>query len=99
MILDLASVSHDVDGRPVLRDLTFGVREGERVVFLGVNGCGKTTLLKILDGLQFASAGAVRYDGRPLDARSLADPAFRRKFRGEVAFLFQNVDAMRARGF
>jgi cobalt/nickel transport system ATP-binding protein len=94
LILDLALVSHDVDGRPVLRDLTFTVREGERVVFLGVNGCGKTTLLKILDGLQFASGGAVRYDGRPLDARALADPAFRRKFRGEVAFLFQNVDAM-----
>ncbi|MBI4699982.1 MAG: ABC transporter ATP-binding protein, partial [Deltaproteobacteria bacterium] len=58
------------------------------------NGCGKTTLLKLLDALIFPSAGAARYHGRPLDAATLGDAAFRRRFRGEVALLFQNVDAM-----
>jgi cobalt/nickel transport system ATP-binding protein len=90
--LDLAGV--DLDGRPVLRDLSFAVRAGERVVVLGVNGCGKTTLLKLLDGLVFATGGAIRYAGQPLGRRELDEPGFRRRFRGEVGLLFQNVDAM-----
>jgi cobalt/nickel transport system ATP-binding protein len=64
------------------------------VVVLGVNGCGKTTLLKALDALIFASSGSIRYGGAPLHAAALEEPAFRRRFRGEVGFLFQNVDAM-----
>jgi cobalt/nickel transport system ATP-binding protein len=94
VIFELAAASISVDGRPVLRDLSFSVAEGERVVVLGVNGCGKSTLLKLLDGLVFASGGEVRFGGSPLDARTLGEPSFRRRFRGEVGFLFQNVDAM-----
>jgi len=94
LTFQLGAVSLEVDGRPVLCDLGFSVAEGERVVILGVNGCGKTTLLKLLDGLLFATSGEVHYRGSPLDARTLDDAAFRRRFRGEVAFLFQNVDAM-----
>jgi cobalt/nickel transport system ATP-binding protein len=94
VIFELAAASLVVDGRQVLRDLSFSVAEGERVVILGVNGCGKSTMLKLLDGLAFATGGVVRYGGSPLDARALGDPAFRRRFRGEVGFLFQNVDAM-----
>jgi cobalt/nickel transport system ATP-binding protein len=81
-------------GRPVLRDLTFAVAPGERVVLLGVNGCGKTTLLKALDGLVAPEAGRVLYGGEPLTAARLGEAAFRRRFRGEVGLLFQNVDAM-----
>jgi len=94
LIYELSGVGVDVDGRSVLRDLSFSVREGERVVVLGVNGCGKTTLLKALDALTFPSAGSIRYAGSPLESRALDEAAFRRRFRGEVGFLFQNVDAM-----
>jgi cobalt/nickel transport system ATP-binding protein len=84
----------DFGGRTVLRDVSFSVAAGERVVLLGVNGCGKTTLLKALDGLVAPAAGRIAYDGTPLDARTLDERAFRRRFRGDVALLFQNVDAM-----
>jgi cobalt/nickel transport system ATP-binding protein len=87
-------VSVRLNGRAVLDDVTFDVRAGERVVVVGVNGCGKTTLLRLLDGLAFADEGAVRYAGRTLEPRALEEAAFRRTFRGEVALLFQNVDAM-----
>ena len=87
-------VSVRLGGRTVLEDVSFEVRPGERVVVLGVNGCGKSTLMRLLDGLAFADAGEVRYGGRRLDAAALDEPAFRRTFRGEVALLFQNVDAM-----
>jgi len=84
----------DFGGRTVLRDLSFSVSPGERVVLLGVNGCGKTTLLKALDGLVAPAAGRIAYQGTLLDAARLEEPAFRRRFRGDVALLFQNVDAM-----
>jgi cobalt/nickel transport system ATP-binding protein len=94
LILEVRDLCLALGGRPVLRDLAFGVAPGERVVVLGVNGCGKTSLLKVLDGLLPASAGAVRYDGSALDAAALEDAPFRRRFRGDVGLLFQNVDAM-----
>ena len=93
-MIALESVGMEVDGRVVLEDLSFSIERGERVVLLGVNGCGKTTLLKLLDGLVFPTRGTVRYGGQQLDARALDDAAFRRRFRSEVALLFQNVDAM-----
>ena len=94
MIFELRGVALDVAGRPVLRGLDLSVGAGERVVVLGVNGCGKTTLLKLLDGLLFATGGEIRYDGAPLGVRALDEAGFRRRFRGDVALLFQNVDAM-----
>jgi cobalt/nickel transport system ATP-binding protein len=94
MPFDLERLSVQVGGRTVLSDLTFSVRPGERVALLGVNGCGKTTLMKVLDGLAPPAAGKLRYGGFPLDARRLGEAAFLRNFRREVAFLFQNVDAM-----
>jgi cobalt/nickel transport system ATP-binding protein len=93
-MLSLENISVGLAGRAVLQDVSFSVRAGERVVLLGVNGCGKTTLLKLLDGLAFATRGTIRYAGEPLDAKALDGAAFRRRFRSEVALLFQNVDAM-----
>ena len=79
----------------VLSDLSFSVRPGERVVLLGVNGCGKTTRPQ---GARRAAGSRER--DHPLRRRAArragasTTPAFRRRFRSEVALLFQNVDAM-----
>ena len=93
-MIALQDVTVEVGGRVVLQDLSFSIEAGERVVLLGVNGCGKTTLLKLLDGLAFPTRGRIRYAGEPLDGAALDGAAFRRRFRTEVALLFQNVDAM-----
>ncbi|HET9552219.1 MAG TPA: ABC transporter ATP-binding protein [Anaeromyxobacteraceae bacterium] len=94
MVFTVEGVGHGLGGRAVLRDLGFSVAAGERLVLLGVNGSGKTTLLKLLDGLAFPDAGRIAYQGVALTAAGLDEPAFRRRFRGEVGLLFQNVDAM-----
>jgi ABC-type nitrate/sulfonate/bicarbonate transport system ATPase subunit len=49
---------------PVLRGLDLEVAEGELVCVLGPTGCGKTTLLRILSGLEPPSAGEVSVAGR-----------------------------------
>jgi ABC-2 type transport system ATP-binding protein len=53
--------------RPVLHDLNLAVPRGEIFGYLGPNGSGKTTTLKVLMGLVFASAGTARLLGRPLE--------------------------------
>ena len=50
-----------------LDDLSVSIEEGEFVCILGHSGCGKTTLLRLLSGLQPPTQGAVLLDGRPMD--------------------------------
>jgi sulfonate transport system ATP-binding protein len=51
------------DGTQALADVTLEVNESEIVGLVGGSGCGKTTLLRLLAGLDRASAGAVRLEG------------------------------------
>lgn len=48
---------------PVLRDISFDVYENEVVSLIGESGCGKTTLLRIIQGLIRHDAGAISVDG------------------------------------
>lgn len=82
------------DGDLVLDDVTFAVEGGEKVVLLGSNGCGKTTLLRILNGLVFPGSGTIEYNGTLLDKTSLKRAPLRDTFRREVVLLFQNPEAM-----
>jgi len=42
-LVEFRGVSYEIAGRPILRDLTFGVEAGETLVLLGRSGSGKTT--------------------------------------------------------
>jgi ABC-2 type transport system ATP-binding protein len=50
-----------------LRDLSFDVRAGEIFGFVGSNGAGKSTAMRIVLGVVAADSGDVRWDGRPVD--------------------------------
>lgn len=52
-------------------DVSFRIARGEIFGFLGSNGCGKTTTMKMLTGLLPASAGQVRLFGREVDPRDI----------------------------
>ena len=80
-------------GIPALSGASFTISAGERVAILGANGCGKTTLLKLLGGLIFPQKGSYRAFGREItEALLLRDP-FGMFFRKEIGILFQNCDA------
>jgi NitT/TauT family transport system ATP-binding protein len=51
---------------PVIDRVSFTVEAGEFVCLLGPNGCGKTTLLRIIGGLEPATRGGVTIDGEPV---------------------------------
>jgi ABC-type nitrate/sulfonate/bicarbonate transport system ATPase subunit len=53
---------------PVIDRVSFAVEAGEFLCLLGPNGCGKTTLLRIVGGLESATRGRVTLDGEPIVA-------------------------------
>ncbi len=53
---------------PVIDAVSFSVEAGEFVCLLGPNGCGKTTLLRIIGGIEPATRGTVLLDGKPVVA-------------------------------
>ena len=80
-------------GNDILKGITFDVNAGERVGILGRNGCGKTTIMRLINGLELADAGAYLFDGHVVDAAYLKDSAAAQKFHQRVGFVFQNADA------
>ncbi len=80
------------NGDAVLRDLSVDFQQGERSVILGATGTGKSTLLSLLDGLIFPTAGSISVFGRPLTERALEDRSFAADFRKRVSFVFSNPD-------
>ena len=82
------------DGAVALRGISARAEAAERIVLLGANGSGKSTLLKILDALLFPTAGSYEFRGRRITPGVMRGGDFPRSFRREVAYLFQNPDAM-----
>lgn len=72
---------HALDGA------TFSVERGELAVILGASGAGKTTALNILGGMDTATSGTVRVDGRDISGASDAQLVEYR--RADVGFVFQ----------
>ena len=54
-----------------LKDVTFGVEEGEFFCIVGPSGCGKSTLLQLIMGLERPTAGEILIDGTPVDGHIL----------------------------
>ncbi len=61
LIIDAESISVDVANRRLIDGLTLRLSEGERIGIVGRNGCGKTSLLRVLTGAVPPSAGTVRH--------------------------------------
>ncbi|KUF11773.1 ABC-F family ATP-binding cassette domain-containing protein [Pseudoponticoccus marisrubri] len=59
-VIEATGLSHAFDDKPILRDFSITVQRGERVAFVGPNGVGKTTLIKILMGEVAPDAGSVK---------------------------------------
>jgi len=61
--ITVENVNFAYDDRPVLRDISLAIEEGEFLGLVGPNGSGKTTLLKIMLGLQTPDTGTVELFG------------------------------------
>ncbi|AEJ42822.1 ABC transporter ATP-binding protein [Alicyclobacillus acidocaldarius] len=64
-ILSVSNVTWIRNGRTILDDVSFEIREGEHWGLVGLNGSGKTSLLQIITGYQWPTRGRVSVLGRP----------------------------------
>jgi putative ABC transport system ATP-binding protein len=72
----------------VVKQVSVSVDEGEFICLVGKSGCGKTTLLSLLSGLERATAGQVRLDGKNITSASEDELALFR--RENLGFIFQS---------
>ncbi|MEE0150560.1 MAG: ABC transporter ATP-binding protein [Collinsella sp.] len=91
-LIEFRDVVFSYAGHTVVDGVSLRVNRGELVALLGPNGCGKTTIMRLINGLELADAGAYLFDGRVVDAAYLKDSAAH-KFHQRVGFVFQNADA------
>src|SRR5688572_4908045 len=69
--LKVEGLAKTYGGEPVFDAIHFGIAKGEFVCIIGHSGCGKTTILNVLAGLESASEGHVFMDGREISGPSL----------------------------
>ncbi|MHC1722694.1 MAG: ABC-F family ATP-binding cassette domain-containing protein [Aminipila sp.] len=59
ILLNAANISKSYTENPLLTDLSFSIHEGDKIGFIGVNGTGKSTLLRIAAGIEEADEGTI----------------------------------------
>lgn len=82
-MIKVCNLVHHYGVRPILRDVSLEVTEGELVVLMGANGCGKSTLLGTMAGFLWPIEGYVEIDGLCRRGRVENEIAIRKK----VAYL------------
>lgn len=86
-MIEFENVSASYDGElPILRDVSFRIHDGDFVAFVGTNGAGKSTTMRLVNGLLKPSSGQVLVDGAPTTQLRTSQLA------AKVGFLFQNPD-------
>lgn len=89
-ILMGANLSKKYGSLEVVKDVSLTVKEGEFVSLVGKSGCGKTTLLSLLSGLERPTKGQVILNGKEITGASEEELALFR--RNHVGFIFQSFN-------
>ena len=84
-VVEFRDVSYEIAGRPILSGVSFAVEAGETLVLLGRSGSGKTTALKMTNGMLRPTRGQVLIDGR---ASSDWDPI---RLKRHIGYVIQEV--------
>ncbi|OAB42412.1 ATP-binding cassette domain-containing protein [Paenibacillus glacialis] len=75
-MIEVIDIHKRYRGRSVLNGASFTVEKGQITCLIGINGAGKSTILKAIMGLTPLKAGTIRIDGQPLDKNMYESIAF-----------------------
>ncbi len=79
------------DGKGVLNGVSFDIERGSFVAVLGHNGCGKSTIAKLMNMLLTPKSGKIYVDGKDITGDDMTDEEFY-EFRRRIGMVFQNPD-------
>ena len=85
-IVEIEGLGFSHGARPILDDLSIGIRRGEVTAIMGPSGTGKTTLLRLITGQLEPDRGVIRVDGRVVHEISRRELYLLRR---EIGMLFQ----------
>ena len=78
-MLEVKNLYKEFNNRPILKDISFTLKDGEIMTIVGPSGAGKTTLLRIIAGLETKDSGEILIDGQAYDS-------------GKVGVVFQDYN-------
>jgi iron(III) transport system ATP-binding protein len=90
-LLSLNSLSKSFGATPAVADVSVSVERGEFFGLLGASGCGKTTTLRIIAGLEMPDAGSVEFEGRQITNLPPERRGFGMVFQNYALFPHLNV--------
>lgn len=85
-MIELRRVHFAYEDKPVLRNVSFGVEDGEALVVMGPSGSGKSTVLRLILGLETPQQGEVLIDGQNISRLKESE---KRKIRKKIGMVFQ----------
>ncbi len=85
-LVEVDNVNFAYDSRQILKGVSLNIRRGQVVAIMGLSGCGKTTLLRLIGGALRPDRGEVRVDGKVV-SRLRHDELF--ALRRKMGMLFQ----------
>src|SRR5580692_2981850 len=83
-MIEVKNITKTFGTHKAVDNISFTVGDGENVVFLGTSGCGKTTLLKMINRLIEPDSGEISIGGRPIRDRRPE------QLRRGIGYVFQN---------
>lgn len=91
-LIKLENINYKYEDSTALADMTFEINRGESVGLEGDNGCGKTTLIKLLNGLIFPDSGSYFFDGKEINQKTMKNEKFAKAFHQKIGYVFQNPE-------
>lgn len=83
-MLELCNVSFEVDGKKILNNISLTIEDNRFTVITGPNGGGKSTLAKLIMGIELPTDGTILFDGEDITAMSIDERAKRK-----IGYAFQ----------
>lgn len=92
-MIDIKNAAYYYDKDEIaVKDINLHIDKGEAVALIGVNGSGKSTIMKIINGLIFPQKGQYFFENHEITEKRLRDETFAKMFHKKIGFVFQNSD-------